>query len=184
MTLTLPARLERTAAEHPHSTALILGENRMTYAELQDQSQRLAGLMRQEGIGPGDRVALMAPNIPAFPVVFFAALQLGAVVVPMNPLFKRREIEYYLEDSGASMLWSVPSEEAVEGARERGVPLRTLGEDGLAPHLAESPGPVTETVERDLEDDAVILYTSGTTGRPKGAQLTHRNMGTLSLIHI
>ena len=157
MTLTLPARLERTAAEHPNSTALILGENRMTYAELQDQSQRLAGLMRQEGIGPGDRVALMAPNIPAFPVVFFAALQLGAVVVPMNPLFKRREIEYYLEDSGASMLWSVPSEEAVEGARERGVPLRTLGEDGLAPHLAESPGPVTETVERDLEDDAVIL---------------------------
>ena len=178
MTLTLPARLERTAAEHPNSTALILGENRMTYAELQDQSQRLAGLMRQEGIGPGDRVALMVPNIPAFPVVFFAALQLGAVVVPMNPLFKRREIEYYLEDSGASMLWSVPSEEAVEGARERGVPLRTLGEDGLAPHLAESPGPVTETVERDLEDDAVILYTSGTTGRPKGAQLTHRNMGT------
>ncbi|MGW5853228.1 MULTISPECIES: long-chain-fatty-acid--CoA ligase [Micrococcus] len=178
MTLTLPARLERTAAEHPDSPALVLGEERLTYAELQDQVRLLAGLLRQEGIGPGDRVALMAPNVLAFPVVLFATLQVGAVVVPMNPLFKRREVEYYLEDSGASMLWAIPSPDAAEAAQAAGVPLRTLGEDGLAPHLAESPGPVTEATPRDLEDDAVILYTSGTTGRPKGAQLTHRNMGT------
>ena len=178
MTLTLPARLERTAAEHPDSTALILGPQRMTFAELHSQAQDLAGLMRQEGIGPGDRVALMAPNILAFPVILFATLQLGAVVVPMNPLFKRREIEYYLEDSGARLLWAVPSPDAEESARAQGVPLRTLGEDGLAPHLAESPGPVTAAAPRELEDDAVILYTSGTTGRPKGAQLTHRNIGT------
>ncbi|CAM3916450.1 long-chain fatty acid--CoA ligase [Micrococcus flavus] len=178
MTLTLPARLERTAAEHPDSPALVLGEEHLSYAELQDQVRLLAGLLRQEGIGPGDRVALMAPNVLAFPVVLFATLQVGAVVVPMNPLFKRREVEYYLEDSGASMLWAIPSPDAAEAAQAAGVPLRTLGEDGLAPHLAESPGPVTEAAPRDLEDDAVILYTSGTTGRPKGAQLTHRNIGT------
>ena len=178
MTLTLPDRLAATAAEHPDATALVLGEERLSYAELRDQARLLAGLLRRDGIGPGDRVALMAPNIMAFPVVLFAALQLGAVVVPMNPLFRRREIAYYLEDAGASMLWSVPSDDAVEAARERGVPLRTLGRDGLTPYLAASPGPVTETAPRDLEDDAVILYTSGTTGRPKGAQLTHRNIGS------
>jgi long-chain acyl-CoA synthetase len=178
VTLTLAARLAHTAAAHPDSPALLLGEDRLTYAQLQEQVQALAGLMRAEGIGPGDRVALMAPNILAFPVILFASLQLGAVVVPMNPLFKRREIEYYLEDSGASLLWAVPSPDAAAGAEACGVPLRTLGEDGLAPHLAASPGPVTEPAERDLEDDAVILYTSGTTGRPKGAQLTHRNIGS------
>ncbi|MCK6090819.1 long-chain fatty acid--CoA ligase [Micrococcus endophyticus] len=172
----VPILLERTAAAEPDRTALILGEERLTYAELQDQVHRIAGLLRSQGLGPGDRMAIMLPNVLAFPVLFFGALQVGAVVVPMNPLFKTREIQYYLEDSGAVMLWGVPSEEAEAATQAVGVPFHALGADGLAPHLTASPGPVTEAAERDPQDDAVILYTSGTTGRPKGAQLTHRNL--------
>jgi len=174
----LPALLARTAAAHPDATALILDDERLTYAELEDATRRIAGLLREQGLGPGDRMAVMLPNVTAFPVLFFAALRLGAVVVPMNPLFKHREIEYYLEDSGARILWSVPNPDATECAEAAGVTLNTVGADGLAPHLAASPGPVAEIAPRELEDDAVILYTSGTTGRPKGAQLTHRNIAS------
>ncbi len=177
MTLTLPARLQQTAAAHPDATALILGATKVSYAELKEQAGQVASLLRAAGLSAGDRVAIMLPNLLAFPPLFFGALQAGAVVVPMNPLFKKREIEYYLEDSGASILFAVESPDAAVAAEAQGVPLRTIGADGLAPHL-EGHAASEEVTERTLEDDAVILYTSGTTGRPKGAQLTHRNIGT------
>ncbi|MDY6054514.1 long-chain fatty acid--CoA ligase [Micrococcus sp.] len=182
MTLTLPARLAHTAAAYPGTPALILGEEETTYAEFHRQVRHLAGLLRAEGVSPGDRVALMLPNIPAFPMLLFAVLEAGGVVVPMNPLFKEREITHVLADSGATMLWAGPSPEAAASAQACGVQLRVVGPDGLAPHIAPhltaSPGPADTPAPRTLEDDAVLLYTSGTTGRPKGARLTHRNLGT------
>ena len=134
----LATALVETSKEHGDRPALRLDDQVVTYERFLDAARGVAGLLRARGVEPGARVGMVFPNVPAFPIVFYGAVLAGCVVVPMNPLFKRREIEYYLEDSGASMLWSVPSEEAVEGARERGVPLRTLGASSGA--LAEALG--------------------------------------------
>lgn len=174
----LACHLVRTAEAHPDSTVLILDENRVSYRELLGSAQALAGVMRAEGVQAGDRVALMFPNVPAYPVLFFAAQMLGAVVVPMNPLFKAREIEYYLQDSGAKQLWTMPHEHADAAAETAGTQVFTVGAEGLAPYLERGDEPVTEVAEKSPDDDAVILYTSGTTGRPKGAELTHNNLHT------
>lgn len=176
----LAHNLVRTAQQHPDRPAIILDDVRLTYEELEFSVRQLAGWLRSQGIGEGDRVALMLPNVPSFPVIYYAALRLGAIVVPMNPLFKRREIEFYLEDSGASLLVAMPGEEAQAAAETAGVQLLEIGPEGLSSwvHGADATDPVTEVVERDGGDTAVILYTSGTTGRPKGAELTNDNLQT------
>ncbi|TWP37884.1 long-chain-fatty-acid--CoA ligase [Leekyejoonella antrihumi] len=166
----LAGNLHRTAAANPEGVALRLGEATMTYAELQDAAGRLAGYLLAQGVQPGDRVALSQPNVPAFPVIFYGALQVGGVVVPMNPLFKPREVEYYLRDSAAKVMFGMS--DAAEGARQAGTPFVEVGADGLEDLLREYE-PATDLVDRDDSDTAVILYTSGTTGRPKGAELTH-----------
>ena len=97
----LSALLDRAAAEHPDHPALRLDELVLTYAELGAAAGRMAALLASAGIEPGDRVGLMLPNVPAFPIAFYGALAAGAVVVPMNPLLKSREVAYYLGDSGA-----------------------------------------------------------------------------------
>ena len=120
----------------------------------------------------------MLPNVPYFPIVYYGVLRAGGVVVPMNVLLKGREVKFYLEDPGAKLL------DRVGRLRGGGGDRRGRGGRRVHPRQArrvrEAPGrppsPTTDMAERDPEDTAVILYTSGTTGKPKGAELTHANL--------
>src|SRR5262249_27180846 len=145
---------------------------------------RVAGLLAARGIRPGDRVAIMLPNVPEFAALYFGVLRAGGVVVPMNPLLKAREVSYYLGDSGARLIfaWHGYADEARTGARTTvtGVEclvVDSMFEESTFKELLTAP-PVTGAVVRSESDTAVILYTSGTTGQPKGAELTHANLAT------
>src|SRR6202050_1640231 len=169
----LSSLLERAAAEHPDQPALRLDELVLTYADLRAAAGRMSRLLSSAGIEPGDRVGLMLPNVPAFPIAFYGALAAGAVVVPMNPMLKSREVGYYLSDSGARVVlaWHAPGGGAAKGAADAGAQSIAVTTPDLSDLLAEH-APATEQAGRGNDDDAVILYTSGTTGKPKGAELT------------
>jgi len=177
MTLNLASLLTESAERAPESPAIRLGELELSYGELDERSARLATLLGEKGFEPGDRVGVMLPNVPDFPVIYYGVLRAGGVVVPMNVLLKQREIAFYLEDSGAKLLlaWHGFAEEAHEGAAQAGAELIEVEPGSFAATLAElepTPG-LADTAE---DDTAVILYTSGTTGQPKGAELTHHNL--------
>jgi long-chain acyl-CoA synthetase len=177
MGLNLASIVTDSAARAPERVAIRLGNAELTYAQLDERSARLAALLRERGLQPGDRVGVMLPNVPQFPIAYYGVLRAGGVVVPMNVLLKRREIAFYLEDSGAKILlaWHGFAEEARDGAADAGSELIEVEPAGFAELLdASEPAPgLAETAE---EDTAVILYTSGTTGKPKGAELTHFNL--------
>jgi len=175
--LNLASILTASAERAPDSPAIRLGDAELTYAELDDRSARLATLLREKGVEPGDRVGIMLPNVPEFPISYYGVLRAGATVVPMNVLLKRREIAFYLADSGAKLLlaWHGFAEEARDGAADAGAELVEVEPAALAAALEQldpTPG-LADTAEQDT---AVILYTSGTTGKPKGAELTHLNL--------
>jgi long-chain acyl-CoA synthetase len=178
--MNLASILAEAVAAEPDKVAFKLDDVELTYHALDEASARVAGLLRAAGVGPGDRVGIMLPNVPYFPVAYYGVLRLGAVVVPMNVLLKGREVRYYLEDPGAKALiaWNGFEEAAREGAE--GLPLETFivtpGE--FEQQLGGVAEPVREIADRGEDDTAVILYTSGTTGSPKGAELTHSNMLT------
>jgi long-chain acyl-CoA synthetase len=183
MGLNLAVLLDQSARRAGARVALRLGTHEHTYASLDKQACRFAAHLRARGVRPGARVALLLPNVPEFPIVYFGALRAGAAVVPMNVLLRPREIAYYLEDSGAEVLvaWHEQLEAALDGAQRAGVHHVIVaggaadGDELFAPALAGAdPDPVL--VQREPGDPAVILYTSGTTGRPKGAVLTHSNL--------
>ncbi|MFD8206670.1 long-chain fatty acid--CoA ligase [Streptomyces sp. NPDC059695] len=169
--------LVETAGRQPERPALRLGEQAITYAELDERSARAAALLRSEGVRPGDRVALMLPNVPEFVVLYYGALRAGAVVVPMNPLLKTRETEFHLTDSGAVVLfeWHQAPGEGAEGAAAAGVRHAVVEPAAFAAALARHE-PSAEVADTADDDMAVLLYTSGTTGRPKGAVLTHAGL--------
>jgi long-chain acyl-CoA synthetase len=171
--------LTDAAAEHGDRIAFKLDDAELTYAQLDAASARAAGLLRARGVEPGDRVGLMLPNVPYFPVLYFGILRTGAVVVPMNVLLKEREVAYYLDDSSATLLfaWHGFAEAAEAGAAGAGCDC-ILVAPGEIEELLAAQEPVGEPVERAADDTAVILYTSGTTGQPKGAELTHSNLHT------
>src|SRR5712692_2286789 len=173
----LSSLLERAAADHPGRPAIRLDDLVLTYSQLREAAGQVTSLLISAGIAPGDRVGIMLPNVPAFPIVFYGALGAGAVVVPMNPLLKSREVAYYLGDSGAKVLfaWHAAASEAAKGAAETGARVVEVAEPGLSALLADLAPAPARTDQAD-DDDAVILYTSGTTGRPKGAELTHANL--------
>jgi long-chain acyl-CoA synthetase len=182
MSLSVAAILSESAARYPERDAVVIGPQRIGYDRLWRESRRYAAVLRERGIGPGDRVALLLPNVPDFPRVYYAVLSLGAVVVPVHALLVAREIGFVLTDSRAKLLVVAGPllAQGGPGAEQAGVPLLAVldapeGVDRLDT-LAESAEPITTYVERDPADEAVILYTSGTTGTPKGAVLTQLNM--------
>jgi long-chain acyl-CoA synthetase len=166
-----------SAERSPGAPAVRLGEAELSYGELDERSARLTTLLRGKGVGPGDRVGVMLPNLPEFPIAYYGVLRAGGIVVPMNVLLKRREIAFYLEDSGAKLLlvWHGFAEQAAAGAADAGAELVGVEPAALAATLAKRE-PTSGVAATAADDTAVILYTSGTTGKPKGAELTHDNL--------
>lgn len=177
MPLNLANIVTQSAERGAERPAVRLGQAELTYADLDRESARLATLLKQRGLEPGDRVGVMLPNVPEFPIAYYGVLRAGCVVVPMNVLLKRREVGFYLEDSGARLLiaWHGFADEAEAGAAEASAELIAVSPSALAETLGRL-DPLPGLAETDEQDTAVILYTSGTTGKPKGAELTHLNL--------
>ena len=175
----LALNLVASAARIPDRVAAITGESTMTYAELDGASARLATLLEREGIGLGDRVGVMLPNIAAAPIAYYGIWRMGAIVVPMNPLMQGREVQFYLSNTGAKALIGssgLPGA-ATDGAEGAGAKLWVVDDAELARLTCDLPE-YGEPVLRGASDTAVVLHTSGTTGTPKGAELTHGSLGS------
>ena len=181
----LAEMLIETAAEHGGRTAIKLDDLELPYAGVEGATRHAAGLLAAKGVGPGDRVGLMLPNVPYFPVLFFGALRLGAVVVPMNPLLKVREVAFHLRDSGAKLLfaWHQFADAAGAGAADAGAEC-VLVTPGETEQQIGAASPLADVAGREDSDTALILYTSGTTGTPKGAELTHGNLAAAARIAV
>jgi long-chain acyl-CoA synthetase len=169
--------LAQSTAARPDRVAIKRGDRELSYAQLDAAAARVAGLLRAKGVRPGDRVGVMLPNVEYFPVAYYGALRAGAAVVPMNVLLKEREVAFYLGDSDAKVLlaWHQFADTAHGGADQTDAEC-VLVEPGEFEALIGRCDPVAEAAGRDPHDTAVILYTSGTTGTPKGAELTHENL--------
>ncbi len=193
--LNLAAILEQHTRRRPDAEAVVCGDTRLTYAQLNGWTNQVASALATSGIGRGDHVALLCPNLPFFPAIYFGILKTGATVVPLNVLLKPREIAYHLRDSDAKALFcfqgtpELPMADAAKAAvavvpacRKLIVlpsPLLPADDDPdviqFQQFIAGQPQ-TFETRETRADDTAIILYTSGTTGQPKGAELTHLNM--------
>jgi long-chain acyl-CoA synthetase len=169
--------LTATAGAHAERPALKLDDMVVNYAVLNEGATRIAGLLKDKGLKPGDRVAIMLPNVPYFGVVYYGILRAGGVVVPMNVLLKGREVAFYLSDSGAKVVfaWHGFEEAAQAGAEEAGAEAILVTPGEFEQLVMDAPR-AEENEPRAGDDTAVILYTSGTTGTPKGAELTHDNL--------
>ncbi|HEY7779884.1 MAG TPA: long-chain fatty acid--CoA ligase [Ktedonobacterales bacterium] len=193
--LNLAMLLEDNASKYPDREAIVFGDTRLTYARLNAAACQVANGLRALGIGPGDKVALSCPNVPHFPIAYYGILKAGAAAVPLNVLLSSWEIAYHLNDSDAKAYF------CFEGGP--GLPLDKTGHAGFAEAdvcqhfilMTADPAAATPfegtttitalthgqpatfaTAATAADDIAVILYTSGTTGQPKGAELTHSNM--------
>jgi long-chain acyl-CoA synthetase len=174
----LALNLVHTASAHGGRPAVRHEDMTVTYARLADLSARTARFLREHGTSPGDRVGLMLPNLPEFAVAMYGALHAGAVAVPMNVMLKHREVAFQLRDSGARLVLAGQgcADEAEAGAREAGTEFLVVAPgDGLVELVGEL-DPEPRMTEQRGSDTAVILYTSGTTGVPKGAELSHANL--------
>lgn len=175
--------LAESAKRYPTHAALVLGDARIPYAAVWDQARRYAAVLRDRGIKPGDRVAILIPNVPQFAFAYYGILALGACVVPIHSLLKSEEIAYALKDSEAKMLIAAAPliGEGLPAALEVGVDILAVLDGGPSEvlrleELAAATSPVDTYLARKPDDEAVVLYTSGTTGKPKGAVLTHDNI--------
>ena len=165
----LAGNLTASAERFGDRVAQRLDDAEVTYAILDGASARVAGLLAAKGVGPGDRVGIMLPNVPYFAAVYYGILRLGAVVVPMNVLLKGREVSFYLRDPEAKVVfaWHGFAEAAQRGAAEAGAEC-VLVEPGGFEELLAGAEPRQEVQDRAPDDTAVILYTSGTTGHAEG----------------
>ncbi|WP_333737756.1 acyl-CoA synthetase [Streptomyces sp. IBSBF 2806] len=167
----------RRARKTPHRTALVHGEQSTDYRTLHTRTTRLAHALRERGVRRGDRIAYLGPNHPAYLETLFAAGMLGAVFVPLNTRLAGPEIAYQLADSGAKALVYGPSHAGLVAGLPGNTDVRTYVEVGAEYEEAlgeASDEPIDTPVTPD--DTCIIMYTSGTTGRPKGAMLTHGNL--------
>lgn len=191
--INIASNLVRNAQLLPGKTAVIAGSRQLTYRQLDEAASRLANGLRARGVERGDRVALACPNTLFFPIAYYAILKLGAVAVPLNIMLKGSEIAYHLSDSQAHAFLcheGMPGlplgAEGQAGFEQAGdcAQLLMIREDGVPdPSRQECvhalmAGQSSEfsAVQTDANDTAVILYTSGTTGTPKGAELSHANL--------
>src|SRR5690606_6462878 len=176
--MNLAERLRAAAERLGGRTVLTLDREGLSYRALEQTSARLGALLRRRGVRPGDRVAVMLPNVPEFAVVYYGVLRAGAVVVPLDPLLKRREIAAYVEDCAARLLiaWHAYAEHVEVGTAGTRPDFMFVVPGEVRRLLRTIPpgGPVPRTAD----DTAVILYSAGTTGRPKGIELTHANLGS------
>jgi long-chain acyl-CoA synthetase len=177
--------LAQTAAQNPDKTAIIFHDQRTSYRDFDERANQVANGLIQLGIQPGDRVALYIHNLPIFMEAYYGILRTGASVVPLNVLYKAGEVEYILKDSDAMAILTfapfapvalaaaanAPELRHVIVAAPEAIPGATLWRDAFG----SSPATVPQVAVQD-EDVAVICYTSGTTGHPKGAMLTHHNL--------
>ncbi|MEU5262313.1 long-chain fatty acid--CoA ligase [Amycolatopsis sp. NPDC021455] len=173
--MSLAAVLADAAARRPGHPAVVFGRETWTYRQLWLGARRYASVLSARGVTAGGTVALLLPNSPRFPMAYFGALALGATVVPVHGLLKAGEIEYVLRDCGADVLVCADEllGEGAAGAGRAGVPV--LPVSGLDERAARVT-PIERYVPRAPGDVAVVLYTSGTTGEPKGAMLTHAGL--------
>ncbi|HEX5658962.1 MAG TPA: long-chain fatty acid--CoA ligase [Polyangiales bacterium] len=188
--LNLATILRTSARRSPDKTALIINDTKLSYGQVHGLAQKFAGGLTKLGVQRGQHVALLLPNVPQFPIAYFGAHYLGAPVVPLNVLLTADEIVYHLADSDAVALvvWegfyaqAKAAFERVAGCKKLIVVKATPndftaaeGEVNFAALVGTS-DPVLELADTSPSDTAVVLYTSGTTGRPKGAELTHFSM--------
>lgn len=213
-TLNLASMVSHHARLAPQKEAIVWNDIRMTYGQLDSMSNQVAHGLVEFGIGHGDKVALSCPNLPFFPVVYYAIMKAGAAVVPLNVLFKPREVAYHLKDSDAKAVLvfegtdELPLGKCVKEAFDqvdtcehlivitKKCLLARSGSDASADfpdhktlgQLMEGKPAAFETYPTAPNDTCAILYTSGTTGQPKGAELTHLNLfsnvTTTHLIHL
>ncbi len=170
-------KVPAAAAEDPEHPAVKLDDIVMSYGVLDAATARAAGFLREKGVREGDRVGMQLPNVPYFPIVYFGALRLGAIVVPMNPLLKEKEVAYHLSDSDAEVMigWHQFADPATVGSEQAGAEA-VIVKPGEFEQLVGAAEPFDEVANRADDDPAVIIYTSGTTGTPKGATLMHKNL--------
>jgi long-chain acyl-CoA synthetase len=185
MSFNLAVILSETARSSPDRPVALFTGGQLTYRQLDQASDRLAGSLIATGIKPGDPVALQLPNIPQFLISYFGILKAGGIVVPLNVMLRAPEVAFHLGDSGARVLitWEGILGEAAKGAEAAGLgqiyAVGHAGDSGVAIPFERLLGvavPRFEMVTRQPMDTAVIVYTSGTTGRPKGAELTHMGL--------
>jgi long-chain acyl-CoA synthetase len=187
--LNLAMLLETSARAYPDHDAIVTTGTRLTYAQVNAAANRVAHMLAERGVGPGDRVAITCPNLPYFPVVYYGTLKAGATIVPLNILLTEREIAYHLSDSDAKAYFCFAGTDAlptgtagraafdqVEGCEHFFLMSGAFPDEGLPSQF--------DTVQTSEADTAVVLYTSGTTGRPKGAELSHSNMVQNALLSI
>jgi long-chain acyl-CoA synthetase len=200
-TLNLASVITHHARLAPQKEAVVWNETRLTYGQLDEMSNKVANALTKMGIGYGDKVALNCPNLPYFPIIYYGILKAGAVVVPLCVLFKSREIAYQLEDSDAKAVFVFEgAEDLPMGAETKkafdGVKacehLVVMTKDLMGPSPFPEHKTLTQTIGAESDkfdtyptspdDTCSILYTSGTTGKPKGAELTHFNIFMNSVV--
>ncbi len=180
--MNIAQNVERAAKFFPDKTAIVFEGTRQSYADLNARVNRLANALGANGVGKGDRVALFLPNIPAFAVCYLAAVRIGAIAVSVNAMLKAEELKYVLNDAGAMLLFTTG--DLLVNIDTRHFPdLRHIvvceGAAAGNPTLdgwIDSGASSSAGLDMAPDDPAVLLYTSGTTGFPKGATLTHANV--------
>ncbi len=177
--------LEDATSKYPENEAVVFGENRIIYEEVKQATDRLARGLKELKLGPGDRMALMLPNVPHFLMSYFALLKIGVSIVPVSILCKAEEIRHQLENSEVRgvVFWEGFRSSVREAVKEleRCETLIVLGGKAKTgevrlTYLMEKNEPLEETVEVEPDDAALIVYTAGTTGSSLGAELTHQNI--------